>query len=336
MEAEDGADHLPLLFRPVRRAGEGRTIVERSWFQSWCTATAHQQRAVYRIRSNARSLTVELPLSLSDTEVEVVLDGYVLSSYERREAQIIIPLPEAVEPVVHIVELRYLLADDLDPWSELRHELPQVGGDSELAELQWQVVLPSNYWVVQGPRQLTKAHAWKWSLAGLRPVPQVSTRTLEASSGAIHRRNPAAGEIEYLYGGIGAGRTLEIKVARSELVLLAAASAVLLVGLGLLYLPVLRRPSVLFMLALALVAGGMAFPEWMIICGPAFAFGAALAILASLLYLILPQRVAPDLSAHLSTAYGTYGSRELHQLPSSGAVSTNAPTITLRASESKA
>ena len=118
---------------------------------------------------------------------------------------------------------------------------------------------------------------------------------------------------------------------------LAAATLVLGLGLGLIYLPILRRPAVLFAGAISILFAGAAFPEWVLMVGPALAIGAALALLASLLYLLVPRRVFVESSPTPSTVHALHASsREGFFTAPLGGVSSNAPTIALRTSESKA
>jgi hypothetical protein len=307
------------------------------WLQSWYAPTAHQERIVFRLQSNSNNLTVELPPSIASQEVEVVLDNQPVLNFERRAGQLIVPLSRSTELTPHTLEIRYVEARDIAPWSRMETELPQIGGEAVGAELKWQVVMPKNYWVVRSPGNLVKAHDWEWTLAGLRPVPFASTRELEAMSGAISRRVPVAGEAEYLYSGFGPAPALEAVVARSELLHLALAMLALGVGLGLLYLPVLRKPAVLFAGVVAILFASTAYPEVLLIGGPALAFGALLALLASLLYLLVPRRALEETSAPISTAYSIPPStRESRLAAPFGAASTNAPTVTLQPSESKA
>jgi len=337
LKSDGLSDELFLTFRQVRRVGEGRTVVERVWLQSWYTPTAHQERFVFRLQSNSNSLTVELPPKIASQEVEVVLDGRPVLNFVRRAGQLIVPLSRSTELAPHTLEMRYVEARNSAPWSRVETELPQIGGEAVGTEFKWQVVMPRNYWVVRGPVSLAKAHDWEWTSAGLRPVPFASTSELESMSGAMSRRTPVAGEAEYLFSGFGTAPPLDVVVARSELLHLALALLVLGAGLGLLYVPVLRKPAVLFAGVVAILFAGSAYPEALLIGGPALAFGALLALMASLLYLLVPRRMLEETAAPLSTAYSVPPSSREGQLASPfGVASTNAPTITMRPSESKA
>lgn len=328
-------NELSLSFQPGRTAGEGRTIIDQVWLQSWCAPDARQQRVVYHLRSNARSLTVELPLEMIGSDVEISLNGMTNVKYERREARLIVPLVESEELAAHTLQLRYLESTGIDPWDQLQIELPQVGGEATFAELYWQVIVPKNFLILRGPSGLAKAHGWKWALDGLRPDPLKTTRELEASIGAMEQRQPAEGEAEYLYSGFGPGSALAVAVARGELLYLIAAGLVLAAGLALLYLPILRRPAVLFAVVVAVIFAGIAYPELLMICGPALAIGAALTILACLLYMLVPRRGLAEPSPSASTVHGTHmSSREIYLSSPVATASSNAPTITLRPSES--
>lgn len=334
LKAKEPTSELPLAFRLVRPSSEGRTVVDQVWLQSWCATNARQQRVVYRMRSNAPQVTVELPLGMASREVEVAMDGAPAINFERGEAQIVVPLTATEELAAHTLELRYLESTQLGPWDQLRIEFPQIGGETTLSELYWQVIVPKNYWIVQRPSTLAQAHAWAWSVGGLRPEPAKSPRHLEGIDGVQDLREPASGEVEYLYSGFGPRPVLTATVARGEIIHLIVAGLVLAVGLGLLYVPALRRLPVMFGAAVALLFLGAAYPDWLLICAPAVAIGAVLALLACLLFALIPRRAIVETTTPTSTAHGAYLSSRENYLAAPNAASSNAPTITLRPSES--
>ncbi|MEX2168106.1 MAG: hypothetical protein WD851_02260 [Pirellulales bacterium] len=335
LKAKEPTSELPLSFRPVQSSDEGRTVVDQVWHQSWCAANARQQRVVYRLRSNAPQVTVELPLGIAGREVEVAIDGAPTINFERREAQIVVPLTATDEMAAHTLELRYLESTPLGPWDQLQIEFPQIGGEATLAELYWQVIVPKNYWIVRRPSTLAQAHVWAWSAGGLRPAPVKSTRDLAGIGGVRDLREPDSGEAEYLFSGFGPRPMLTATVARGEIIHLIVAGMVLAVGFGLLYVPALRRLPVMFGAAVALLFVGAAYPDWLLICAPALAIGAALALLACLLFALVPRRPIAETTGPASTAHGTFiSSRENYLASPIAAASSNAPTITLRPSES--
>jgi hypothetical protein len=225
----------------------------------------------------------------------------------------------------------------LDPWDQFQVELPQVGGESALAEIHWHVILPKNYRIVHDPSSLAQAYFWTWSLSGVEPKPLPSSVGIRDIGGRGELLRPAAGEVEYLYSGFGPQPSLEATVARRELLYFAAAALVLAGGLGLLYVPALRRASVLFVAAIVLLCAGIIFPEMLLICGPALAVGAALALLACLLFVLVPQRIRAEPTSRASTVHGTYmSSRDNYLVTPMAAASSNAPTVALRTSESNA
>jgi hypothetical protein len=334
LQANDPTSELSLSFRATPASGEGRTVVDEVRLQSWCAIDTRQQRAVYRFRSDANALTVELPPGMTGRGIEVTLDGNAEIECERREAQIVVPLSTTNEMMSHTLVLRYLDSTALDPVAQLQVEVPQIGGDSAFAEFYWHVIVPKNYWIVQGPIRLAQAHTWTWSPEGARPKPLVPSGGWESAIDARGERQPAVGEAEYLYAGFGPPPTLAASLIRSEVLHLLVAALVLAVGLALLYVPVLRRPSALLAAAIALISLGAVYPQVLLICGPALAIGAALVLLACLLYVLVPRRIPSEAAVSTSTVHGTFMSSRDNYLPMPAAASSNAPTITLRPSES--
>jgi hypothetical protein len=336
-QANEPVGTLTLAFRRATSTAEGRTTVEQMWLQSWCTANARQQRVVYRFRSDAQQITVELPPGLTGREIEVFLDGVTPRNLERHDAQIVVPIDSLPEETQRVLDLRYLEQRGLDPWNELRVELPQLGGDSTFAEVFWHVIVPKNYLILHGPARLARAHMWSWSSNGLRPeLIQTATgaRGIERNVG---QRQPSAGEFGYLYSGFGPPAMFAATVARSEILYLISAALFLSAGLGLLYLPMLRKPPVLFAASLILVGVGAVYPEWLMICAPALAIGAALGLLACLLFALVPKQYQGEATAPTSTAHGMYhSSRENYLGAPAAAASSNAPTVSMRITESNA
>ena len=103
----------------------GETYVDRQWVQTWVAPEAQQQRVVFRVRSSESMIRIELPQSVAAEQVEVTLNGSVVSGQTTNRGQITVSLPasERIEP--HTVELRYQQKTAMSAWSSQRVELPR-------------------------------------------------------------------------------------------------------------------------------------------------------------------------------------------------------------------
>ncbi len=248
-----------------------------------------QDRAAFRFRTSGPTVTVELPPGTSADQLEVLVDGQPAEIASRAAGRLVVRVATALGEhtasvenanAPHTLELRYRRANQ---WALLvrRHLTPpQLDGMTALAEVYWQIVLPSDGHVIQAPPQLAAASQWQWlgNFWGRRPTR--SQADLEKWSGASSQLAPSAAQNEYLYCGLSPLSSIEVVTAPRWLIVLTASGAVLALVLAWIYVPAVRRGWLVLVLACALAVMAAAFPTPALLLGQASVLGIVLSALA--------------------------------------------------------
>lgn len=336
--AQRPEQYLPLLFQTVNRTPQTAVVVERVWLQTWMSHDRRQDRAAFRFRTADPQVTVELAPQ-TPAEMEVLLDGKLADVASRDTGRIVVNLhapaaprgPTSTDtPSLHTLELRYRVP--IQAALAATHTLtpPQLVGTSTLAEMYWQVVLPSDRHVVRSPTRLASADRWQWQGmyfgrdAGL-PQPE-----LEQWVGAAPQLGPSAAENSYLYSGIAPLATIELVTAPRWLIVLVASGGVLALALAGIYLPVLRRPWLLFFAALAVVGLAFVFPTAALLLAQASLLGVALAGLAALLARLVARPVQWVVVPASAVSRRSTPRPDSTLVPAKATTGSTSPTVTLR------
>ena len=109
-------------------------------------------------------------------------------------------------------------------------------------------------------------------------------------SGGKHLGDFTTGTNRYLYSGHGTLPPLTVRTARRSWVVLVASMPVLVAGLAWLYVPLVRRGDVLFVLSLLLLAVALVYPDAVLVLLQAASLGLALALLGTLLQRLVSRR----------------------------------------------
>ncbi len=311
---------LPLAVSLGDRPLLGATFVDRAWVQTWLTETDCQERVVYQFTSGDEQVRLALPPGIAAADVEVTLDGKRLPPLAGPQGELLVPLPADPQRHEHVLELRYLFAERVPHTGRLSIETPQwkesAGAASpiKVRRTYWQLILPSDETLIHSSSALTPEYDWAWtgSLAGFERVPLKDTRQLEAWVGLtrLAESSTARGGAgrdatddlplrtsRYLFSSIGGPPSFEVLVARRWVVLLLASLITLGAGLALLYLPSLRRPRVLAVVAMVLLLAAFIEPELTLLAGQSAILGFALALVA----LALRRVVRPEATPHTAT-----------------------------------
>jgi hypothetical protein len=220
----------------------------------------------------------------------------------------------------------------------MRHRLtpPFLVGASGLSQVYWHIILPSNEHIIRSPGRVSSASQWQWlgSFWGQRPV--MSQEDLESWVRASTQIVPVASQNEYLYAGLGPVVSIEVVIAPRWLVVLAASSAVLVLGLMWLYLPAVRRGWVLALTACVIAILAISFPVPAMLLAQASALG-VVAVLASLLLKRLVSRPThwPVVLPAASSQRPTPQRSDSILMPPAVAAASTAPTVPLRISDSQ-
>lgn len=289
---------IALGVRLVERRGAESTVIERGWIQSWLSNKTQQNRAVYQIASREKQLQLRMPLSASSSDEvpDVKLDGKPVVPIEgATSADWWIPLsPTSIGPRHYRVEVRYRSEEKL-PRSRGHIVLlaPVLGPGPEglfVHRLYWQLVLPPDEHLLIDPPDFTAEYAWTWADFHWGRHPLLEQSELEAWSGASAETPVPAATNRYLFSGIGAGDRLEVRTAGRSWLVLTASGATLVLGLLLIYVPVVRHPVFLLCAAVGILAMSAIYPEPMLLIGQAASLGLFLTALAGWLERSMSRR----------------------------------------------
>jgi len=274
----------------VAEEANGRTLVDRAWVQTWLTQSVRQDRAVFRFSSTRPTIRLLLPAGAAREKVALSLDGQALEPRRQGATALEIPLSPGAAERFHVLEVRYYLPRSRRGAGPLELELPRLDGSAAAGRVYWQLVLPANEHVISSPPGWASELTWGWCgyFWGRRPVWE--QEDLESWSGAAHRMPVPAETNRYLYSTLGTPGTCRLRTASRSWIVLVASGAALVAGLILIYVPMVRRPGLLLVLAVVLLGLGVWSPATALLGAQAAVLGLVLTVLAGLLQRVMVQR----------------------------------------------
>jgi hypothetical protein len=333
-----------MLVRTVDFNTNSTTVVERVWLQTWLTGDLRQDRAAFRFRTTGDQAVVELPPGTQEQQMEVLLDGEPANLASSAAGRITVRFPQPAAPSsdaarpteAHTLELRSRQPSRAHLLTRYRLVPPQISGATSLSQVYWQIILPGDSHVVRSPAQMTSASQWQWlgTFWGRRPVQSQSQ--LEEWSGATAQIAPAEGQTEYLFSSFSPLSSIEIVTAPRWLIVLVASSAVMAVACAWTYLPILRKPWAILLVALLISAAALAYPAAALLMAQASLLGLLLGLATMFLsrWRARPRPLPVPISMGSSQRTLTPRTDSII-MPPVGAAGSTAPTVTLRMSESE-
>jgi hypothetical protein len=272
VSASRWSETLPLVVQLQPNAARTQKhVIERAYWQTWLTATQRQDRAAYVVATTARSLTLQLPRHANLEGVKVLVNGQVVPHAHSNDATIRC----AVTPNDGRVFVELFC-----PYTARRKQqpvyLPLVENADWTRKLFWQVVMPSNEFLIAPPTGVETEDPWSANdlLSGHQS--NVSQIWLENWAGATHQVAPARGMNNYVFSSFGSVPPIQLRTSKRSSLLLFVAGAIL--GLGLLpsLIPTLQRPVFLIGIAVLMAIAALMFPVHTLLIAPAAGFGVAL------------------------------------------------------------
>ncbi|MCE5304054.1 MAG: hypothetical protein LLF97_13230 [Planctomycetaceae bacterium] len=274
-----------------RRADATQTaVIDRAWIQSWLTSSARQDRAVYRIATERRSLEFEMPKGVALNDVVAWVDGACVPTGVATDRRLRLTLPETRRGRPCTVELQYHFAESRPPCGRMQLGFPRPVPAVWIRRLYWQLVLPANEHLLVNPVGLTGEFQWGWAGWFLGRHPRLDQSSLAAWTGVDARTSPSERSNVYLFSAFGDIATAELRTAGRTALVFWASGAAMLVGLLLIHVPAVRHPIALLVLATALVAAALIAPEPTFLLGQAASLGVALALAAGWLKRLTARR----------------------------------------------
>jgi len=324
-------NEVGLDLRKVPASERLHVHVPQFWLQTWSTGQERRDRAVFKLRTMAPTVSVQLPKSTS--ELRVVLDGKsVPADFQQGNGTCVINLPTAVAASeLHTLEIAYRLPHS--PWPELLTvDIPKL--DNSMTDVSmWSLVLPSHDILWAGTDLLTTEARWQWN-GFYWTRPSTSSQTdIERRLSASRQAPPPSAAQEYTFSTIGDLQPLTVRTIPRFV--LASTLSGLIFGFGLLwvYVRTIRHPLTLVIVASLLIPWIVASPSQALLLGQFAGPGVLLTILGCALSRILQGPSTPVTTASMSIPVSGIGSSRVpNPIPSTATIKpasagSSVPTI---------
>jgi hypothetical protein len=290
LQADKCRESLNLeLEREDRRVGS-TTVVERAWIQTWLSSSARQDRAVFQFTCNQKKLFFHLPGGAAPEQILAMLDGKRVDAQAAGENRFSLALPGEGEIRSYLLELHYHFPDQRPAQGLLSFDFPRLGSNVWTRRMYWQLILPQNEHVLINPPGFDREYYWKWSGYFWGREPVLNQTQLETWIGTpVHAILPEGVGV-YLYGNLGNADHAELRTIGRTLIVAMASGAALVLGLLLIYIPVIRHPFSLLVISLFLLSLAMIYPEPAVMIAQASGLGLALTLLAGMLERSMARR----------------------------------------------
>ena len=329
LAAKGSVAKLHLQVSPAPELGANSTSVKQAYVQTWATATARRDRAVFRFSSNEHRLPIRLPRDVLRSDVVVLLDNTRVSPAWQNDAIFEIDLSAAAVGE-HVLELSYGVQQPLQRWFSII-ELPRIVGARWTQELFWQLVTPEREHLFAPPQQLISANSWAWRGLIWGRQPEHEQEWLEQWIGASVQTPPPPATNRYLFTTFGEVEKLNIIILNRTAIALFAAGTAFLAGFLFLSFAWLRRPFVVLSVLFAIVLGAVAMPLPILTVGPLAVFGLGLAILVPSLRGFINRRIgAPPIKQRVAPRSRSTSIRRITKEPESRVETPNATTAPLQ------
>jgi hypothetical protein len=291
LTAATAASSIPLTIVVQDRPAAGGAVVERAWIQTWVADQSRQERAVFRIDTRERFISLTLPSDVDANELEALLDTQPVRPTLHNDNTVTIALPATA--TTHTLELRY-------PYSiapngtAISLNVPDFGEGVPLRRLYWQLIVPRNQHLLVCSSNLTPEFRWAWEGLHWSRRNRLAQAELEEWTGTL--QEPEAPELMnvYLFSVVGNGQSSTAQIARRSTIVFAASALALATVLLALYVPAVRRPRWLVTIGAGIGVLALAYPEPAAVLVQAALLGVGLAIVAAVLHRMMPHEPADD------------------------------------------
>lgn len=285
--ASDGADARLSVNRRATRQIES-TLVLQTWIQTWIAGDRRRDRAVFHIRTSQQEQSIQLPATAVADESQILLavDHQEISSKQLSDTGKLtfrIPRHTPDGPRGHVVEVWYGTASPVPSGGHMLMHAAQMRAADRAECCYWQLILPSNQLLVRGDPEMTLARRWRWEQLVWWRQPQFRQEDLESWIGASRQPPIPSTTNQYLFTSFGSPKQINVRVASRGTVFFSASGSALLLGLMLVYVPLLRKPLTLVFAGSLLLVAAVLYPDATFILGQAASFGIVLSLVALLL-----------------------------------------------------
>lgn len=290
---EQGQKSLALELRPRRMLGVAPVRIEMSWLQTFVNSQKRRERFVARVESNSNELQLKLPRAANIREglVNVSVNG-VIQRYRYDQPSDIVTIPLADGPnKPHVVEVSYFLPDSLAWISVLQVSPPEIVGAEQTEQFYWQLLTPAVQHLGWSPRELTAEWTWQWGGLCWKRTSQLTQRQLEELIGARPQEPPPASANSYVMSGRGVSGSPTAWVLSRFILWFPVGLVSIAISFTALNFSVVRKPVVVFTLAVGVIGLAMIWPDLATLAGQTALLSMGLVALVWVLQAAVDSRV---------------------------------------------
>ncbi len=285
---------IVMLLHPRDPDTFGSAVVHSAWIQTWMTTRQRGDRAVYRFVSDREHLVLTLPAGADTDAIQVLLDGKELSRESDYTVSSDLSLSVNLAPEQasrqRVLDVRFL-CKSRPAQGNMQIELPRLAVNPSgvaknvwVRRCYWQLILPSNEHVVTVPDDYTPEYRWDWNGLWWGRVPVMEQADLEALLHATSEEPVPEAMSRYLFSKFGPAESVDLVTASRTWIVAVSSGMALMIGLLVIYVPVLRRPFFGLLLAIAIVSATLVRPGASLLAAQAAGMGLVLSLLGAVLY----------------------------------------------------
>ena len=284
LSSRESPAEIPLAVTLKQRQSEGKTSIECGWVQTVLANHGRQDRAVYRLKSGEQRLRIVLPVGAELSSLEARLNGRpVLISESDSPNEVSIPFSGDTREE-HVLELRYdVVLFDRTNSGHVEVQLPEVGRDTWVRRLYWELVAPATEHLLSGPARFASESTWVRDGMLWHREPALDQTELESLLGSGAGLPARTGTNRYLFSTVGTVAPLDLWIVSRSVLVGVSSFFVLGIALALIYFPPARHPGLLLALAVVILAASLIEPDTALLLAQASILGLALAFLAAAL-----------------------------------------------------
>lgn len=283
MSSPSEASHMELDLESVPLQERMQVRVAKYWLQSWFSTSDRRDRAVFNFTTQSPTISLHVPKGAR--EFRVLLDGIAVEAggpAASPNTHLIAMPPGAKDRERHVLEAVYHLPHS-GWWLPQSIEVPRLDHASiDISHLS--VVLPSSELLVSGTSLLTNEQQWQWNGIYWTPESTATQEVMEQQLSASRQSPPAATAQEFTFSTIGDIDPMAIRIVPRLAVAVLLSGSALLLGIGLIYVPVLRHPTTLLVTVCLLIPLIVTAPQYSLFLAQFAGPGMVMSILVLALY----------------------------------------------------
>lgn len=279
--AGDGRDQLRVRVSQLQEdvnedAPLSATVVQLAWLRTWLSNQQRMDRAVFRFVTGAEVILVKLPPDVAS--VDTLVDGQPLDTPVPVKDQLVVPLPRG-ERTERTLELSLEYKGRPGPGA-MKFQPPVLLDAVGPRQWFWQFLVPANEHLLAGDARLTSANRWVRHGLFFRRQASEPQAVLEFWTHATRQPPVPQGLNQYLFSSLDRIDQFSVRTCPRYTLVYLASTATLAIGLLFVYVPQLRHPVLLFIVAVVLIGTAWLHAETALVIGQAGFLGVVLVLLA--------------------------------------------------------